>query len=74
MVTNAFQFSFFCSPIFRLIRSSSVSIWSVMSWLKGVREVCFKVSLCLMRPCISGVKLGLCDFLLPRGMCFLSAF
>ena len=74
MWTSAFQFSVFCSPILLVICSSSECICCVMSWLKGVWEVCFRVSLCLMRPCISGVKLGLCDFLLPRGMCFLSAF
>lgn len=32
------------------------------------------MSRCLMRPLVSGVKLGLCLFLLPLGMYFLSAF
>ena len=41
---------------------------------RGIGEVFLRLSLCLMRSLISGVKLGLCDLMLPLGMCFLSAF
>ena len=40
--------------------------WGCGEWLSVLR--------CLMRPLISGVKLGLWFFLLPLGIYFLSAF
>lgn len=36
-------------------------------------SVCFSLSCCYMRHLSSGVKLGLHVFLLPLGMCLLSA-
>ena len=40
----------------------------------GMGALCLSLSRCLMRSLISGVKFGLCVFLLPLGMYFVSAF
>ena len=44
-----------------------------MSCVRGRVELNFNLSRYFMRRSISGVKLGLKCFLLPRGMCALSA-
>ena len=44
-----------------------------MSCVCGKVELCFSLSRCVIRLCISGVKFGLQDFMLPLGMLFLSA-
>ena len=59
LLTSAFQLRVFCSSILLSMFVLSVCICRVMSWLRGFGDVCFRVSLCLMRLWISGVKLGL---------------
>ena len=54
----------------------SLSDWTVraVSWDSGDGVECRVVSRVSMRLFISGVKLGLCTFLLPLGMCNLAIF
>lgn len=74
VVTKCLHSSVFCSSSLLSIWVLSVCIWWAMSCVWGLGDVFLSVSRCLIRPSISGVKLGLYIFLQPLGMCFLSAF
>ena len=68
---NDLQFCVFSSYILSLISLFKYWRCTVISCVRGRVELNFNVSLSLMRRPISGVKLVLKCFLLPRGMCAL---